>query len=527
MTYPVQPPHHLPFTSCPIPVPIFASAVVLGVGLWGGASHAVPSDPLFPAAEPPMPVTTVDTGSQEESPREFEFAQPQAPSDPPSVAPVTEPNSAFQPVDPVFAPPADLEVLPQFPVTSPDVPDLNPPAESDTPAQSPADETIGRLIGQVFNELGQPIAGAQIRLGQEAETVADEISAPPEQHQAGEFVTVSPQAGEFVTVSPQAESTPEVEQPFLIETDEQGGFELNTTRLGRWPLTVWHPDYETLETEIWILEGFTTPVDIVLKTPLVKQPQTRLGVLGVGSLDHTKLLSQRLATEAVRQQLIPQTESVVPLDNRKLLPVLRKVGHPLYELFEWDRRRPEAVEQFFDYLGLKAIVITRVDVLSQPSSPEDLSLQSRSRLELWTFDDSGTLQAAVIGEASRSETEENDLNAAEVAQLYQIQVTQMAEEVGTRWQEASPVAAYLDIDPNQLQPSTPSTLDTTVELQIPNTTLPGTDPESPDISTDPGVTSDPSPEAVAEVVPTPTPTPDPTPTPEETPSFLERISNQD
>lgn len=253
-----------------------------------------------------------------------------------------------------------------------------------------------RLVGQVSNSLGQPVAGAQVQL----------------------------------------EGLENLDQP--IQTDEQGAFELNQAPAGRWMLTVWHPDYEIVQQEILLQAGLTTPVDVVLQVPIRPQPRRRLGVLGVGGLEHTQLLGQRLALEAVRLGLIPNSEKVVPLDNRRLQPILRQVGWPIYELFEWDRRKPEAVGQFFDYLGLEAIVIARVDVLTRPASPTEVSLRSRSRLELWRFDEQGNLVAEVLAEASRDQVERGNLNAAELAQLYQIQVTQIAAEIGSRWQANHP-----------------------------------------------------------------------------------------
>ncbi|MGY3168051.1 carboxypeptidase-like regulatory domain-containing protein [Thermostichus sp. MS-CIW-15] len=284
-----------------------------------------------------------------------------------------------------------------------------------------------RLVGQVSNSLGQPVAGAQVQL----------------------------------------EGLENLDQP--IQTDEQGAFELNQAPAGRWMLTVWHPDYEIVQHEILLQAGLTTPVDVVLQVPIRPQPRRRLGVLGVGGLEHTQLLGQRLAMEAVRLGLIPNSEKVVPLDNRRLQPILRQVGWPIYELFEWDRRKPEAVGQFFDYLGLEAIVIARVDVLTRPASPTEVSLRSRSRLELWRFDEQGNLVAEVLAEASRDQVERGNLNAAELAQLYQIQVTQIAAEIGSRWQANHPLASYLELAPGEAPPP-PSRLDTAVELVIPTPT---------------------------------------------------------
>ncbi|MGY2793616.1 hypothetical protein ACVWVQ_000666 [Thermostichus sp. MS-CIW-36] len=312
--------------------------------------------------------------------------------------------------------------LAQAPATP--IPRLTPLFPSQNRGQP---QGTARLVGQVSNSVGQPVAGAQVQL----------------------------------------EGMENPNQP--IQTDERGAFELDQAPAGRWLLTVWHPDYEKAEQEILLQGGLTTPVDVVLQVPIRPQPRRRLGILGVGGLEHTQLLGQRLAIEAVRLGLIPNGEKVVPLDNRRIQPILQKVGWPIYELFEWDRRKPEAVGQFFDYLGLEAIVIARVDVLTRPASPTELSLRSRSRLELWRFDEQGNLVVDILAEASRDQVERSNLNAAELAQLYQIQVTQMAAEVGSRWKENHPLAQYLELAQGEAPPPR-SRLDTAVELRIPPAT---------------------------------------------------------
>jgi hypothetical protein len=65
--------------------------------------------------------------------------------------------------------------------------------------------------------------------------------------------------------------------------------------------------------------------------------------------------------------------------------------------------------------------------------------------------------------------ERGNLNAAELAQLYQIQVTQIAAEIGSRWQANHPLASYLELAPGEASPP-PSRLDTAVELVIPTPT---------------------------------------------------------
>ncbi|MGQ9837787.1 MAG: carboxypeptidase-like regulatory domain-containing protein [Cyanobacteriota bacterium] len=320
-------------------------------------------------------------------------------------------------------------LTPLFPFRNPPFPPSNSNGAG-SPLQGSA-----RLVGRVINSVGQPVVGAQVQL----QATENPNSAPPH---------------------------PEKDEP--IQTDERGAFELNQAQTGQLLLTVWHPDYEPIQKEILLQAGLTTPVEVVLQVPIQPQPRRRLGILGVGGLEQTQLLGQRLALEAVRLGLIPDGETVIPLDNRRIQPILREVGWPIYELFEWDHRKPEAVAQFFDYLGLEAIVIARVDVLTRPASPTELSLRSRSRLELWRFDEQGNLVVQVLAEASRDQVERSNLNAAELAQLYQIQVTQMASEVGSRWQDNHPLAQYLE-PANGEAPLPRSRLDTIVELRIPPT----------------------------------------------------------
>ncbi len=469
------------------------SGILLPSVSWAQTSpEPTPSPPTpFPVEESLSNLSPYEA-TPEPSPESLQPTLPDAELDPVSKptpqtaiqAPIPSPiqPSTSQPTDPQPTDPQPTNPQPTNPQpTNPQPTDPQPltvqdPASS-THVEGDSNSDAGRIIGQVFNELGQPVSAAEIQL----------------------MPVKNPDDGDTLD---QGEDPEEGGDP-LFMTDARGGFELSTITEGQWQLIISHPEYERLVTSIWIQDGFTTPVDVVLETPLVKQPRTRLGVLGVGGLDHTQELGQRLATEAVRQGLVPRRDDVVPLDNRRLRPVLKKVGHPLYELFEWDRRRPEAVSEFFDYLGLESIVISRVDVLSRPSSPTEIELKSRSRLELWRLDPEGNLQVDVLAEASRSATEINDLNSSEVAQLYQIQVTQMAEEVGSRWQEASPLASYVELDPPSSTPSSDgspaSTLDTTVELRIPETaSIP--EPEDP--------VGDPTPEPTPES--TPIPEPDPT-----------------
>jgi hypothetical protein len=316
-----------------------------------------------------------------------------------TLAPIPPESSPQQTIDSEVKPPAPPNSL--FPT-----------------AQHQATPLPGRVIGQVMNQMGTPIAQAEIQLGD--------------------------------TKS---------------QTDSKGEFELIYSQPGQWALSVSHPDYDPLKTQIWIQPSLTTPVDIVLKTPIVSQPRTRLGILGVGSLTRTVFLSQHLAAESVRLGLIPAGETVLPLNNQRLEGVLQTITLPLYEIFEWDRRKPEAVKTFFELTGLKALIVTRTDILTRPASDTKITLKSRSRWELWELDAQDQLQVRVLAEASRESTEASDLNEVEVGQLYQVQVTDMAKEIYTRWQSSSPIASYFDPQTTPLSPHR-SQLDTTVELRL-------------------------------------------------------------
>ena len=191
-------------------------------------------------------------------------------------------------------------------------------------------------------------------------------------------------------------------------------------------------------------------------------------MIGVGTLAHTEFLSQRMASEAVRLGLVPNTEKVLPLDNRNLQPVLEEIGSPLFDILEHDEIEPEDVNKFFDFLGLEALVVAKVDVLSRSVSPQTISLRSRSRLELWTIDDRGEVRVQEIAESDFDAEENATLNAAELEQIYQVQVTRMTKEIGEEWQEddENPLARFVEVEPEtEIQPRT--TLDTTVELAIP------------------------------------------------------------
>ncbi|MEM9536942.1 MAG: carboxypeptidase-like regulatory domain-containing protein [Cyanobacteria bacterium P01_E01_bin.45] len=306
--------------------------------------------------------------------------------------------------------------------------------EGDTATVQIESNSLGKVVGQITNQAGQPIANARVIV---------------RGARRGDVRT-----GLFRQTA---------------QTDTSGTFELDGGLPGRWLLSVRHPDYEDLNEEVWLFGGLTTPVAVQLSIPIRPQPRTRLGVIGVGTLAHTEFLSQRMASEAVRLGLVPESSNVLPLDNRNLQPVLEEIGSPLFDILEHDEIEPEEVNQFFDFLGLEALVVAKVDVLSQATETNTLSLRSRSRLELWTIDDRGEVQVQEIARSKYDAEENATLNAAELEQIYQIQVTRMATEIGEEWTEDgdAPLARFeVEADTEvEVQPRT--TLDTTVELAIP------------------------------------------------------------
>ena len=308
------------------------------------------------------------------------------------------------------------------------------PSEGATATVQIENTSLGKVVGQVTNQAGRPVENARV------------------------VVRGARGGGERAGLFRQT-----------ARTDSSGTFELDGGLPGRWRLLVRHPDYEDLNEEVWLFSGLTTPVAVQLSIPIRPQPRTRLGVIGVGTLAHTEFLSQRMASEAVRLGLVPESSNVLPLDNRNLQPVLEEIGSPLFDILEHDEIEPENVKQFFDFLGLEALVVAKVDVLSQATNTNTLSLRSRSRLELWTIDDRGEVQVQEIAKSNFDAEENATLNAAELEQIYQIQVTRMATEIGEEWAEDdfAPLARFeVEADTEvEVQPRT--TLDTTVELVIP------------------------------------------------------------
>lgn len=308
------------------------------------------------------------------------------------------------------------------------------PAQSEKTALEVEGSSVvtSRIIGQVLDPSGEPIVGAQIR----------------------------------VLLNPYFTADADFALDSRTQTDASGAFELLFPLPGRWNIAIEHDNYESLTEEVWAIAGMTSPVDVVLQVPLEKRERTRMGIVGAGSLAHTRTLSQQLATDVLRLNMVPNIDSVVLLDNRRLDPVLDRIGLPPYELFERDRFDPKAVGEFFDYLGLKALVVARTDVLARSADAAQVELKSRSLLELWTFDEKGQLKISTLADGRQQEMLGADLNEAEIEQLLQIQITKIAQDFGSRWQTDNPLASYFDAEdiltPQEVR------LDTTVRLNVPS-----------------------------------------------------------
>lgn len=223
-------------------------------------------------------------------------------------------------------------------------------------------------------------------------------------------------------------------------TDASGSFVLEGLPIGRWPVQVAHKTYVPQETRVWLSASLKTPIALTLVKPIKRQEATRVGLLGVGSLPGTDTLSQRMAEGLVRTGAFPQLKPLAYISRGETLPVLRKLELPLYEVLDHDRPNAELVRDFFDYLGLTALVVARVDMLTQEDD-NDNKLTASSRILLWQFKD-GKLQIRELVSAKRSEDEDKKLSKAEAEQIYEFQVAKMAEEVGQKWQEKNPLDEF-------------------------------------------------------------------------------------
>lgn len=264
-----------------------------------------------------------------------------------------------------------------------------------------------RLVGQVRDEQGNPVAEAQIVIG------------------------------------------PGTTSPKTVRTDSSGAFALEQVTPGRWSIEVNHERYDKKEVRVWLSQGLTTPVDFALTKLVLKQPATRVGLVGVGTLPQTDGLAQRLAGELVRLGAFPQVQPLSYIERTETLPVLRKLGYPLYEILDHDRPDDalvtSLVKEFFEYLGLKALVVTRVDMFTEPEGDKG-KLNSNSKVELWELAD-GRVRVRTLTAAGRSSIEDASLSKTEIEQIYETQITKMAVEVSEKWVADNPLAVYTDAPP--------------------------------------------------------------------------------
>ncbi len=236
-----------------------------------------------------------------------------------------------------------------------------------------------------------------------------------------------------------------------VTTDSQGIYELADLTQGRWQVQVKSEGYAPVNARVWLVEEMTTPLDIALEKAVVPRELTNVGMIGVGALPRTNKLAQRMAEEMVRLGAFPEVGPLTLLQPPLLTPILKKMDRPLYEVLDKDivekmaqgKASEQQVREFFSYVGLKALAVARVDFLNQGENQET-ELKSRSRVELWEFNKDNHLTVRILAEAGRNEKQDRLLNQDEAEQLYQIQVTQMAGEIGKRWEgQNSPWIAYL------------------------------------------------------------------------------------
>lgn len=252
--------------------------------------------------------------------------------------------------------------------------------------QSPA--ATAQLIGQVRDHHGLPLAGVQI------------------------------QAGNATT-----------------RTDATGSFSLEGLPAIALKVALTRPNYAPEIPQIWLVAGLTSRLDAVLSPAVSYRPQTRLGLVGVGSLPKTDQLAQRLAEELVRLKGFPLVEPLAYFERSELLPIVQVLTTPLAEILARDRQDPALVAEFFRYLGVKALVVARSDALIRPDS---FSLNTRliavSRLELWRFRGE-TLQIQVLREERSEEQADPKLSPAEADTLLMVQTTKMARRTSSQWEQ--------------------------------------------------------------------------------------------
>jgi len=253
----------------------------------------------------------------------------------------------------------------------------------------PPGETA-RLVGQVRDHHGLPLAGVQV------------------------------QAGSATT-----------------RTDATGSFSLEGLPAISLKVALARPNYTPQIPQVWLVPGLTSRLDAMLSPAVSYRPQTRLGLVGVGSLPKTDQLAQRFAEDLVRLKGFPLVEPLAYFERGELIPIVEVLARPLAEILDRDRQDPALVAEFFRYLGVKALVVARSDALIRPDSfSPNTKLIAVSRIELWRFRGE-TLQIQVLGEERGEEQADPKLSPAEADTLLMVQTTKMARRISSQWEQAT------------------------------------------------------------------------------------------
>lgn len=351
----------------------------------------------------------------------------------------TAPGASAKPSSPMLkaepkpvAVPVPKTLLPAKPTVQ-SAPKPDPGAPNPTPVLSPRAAapvpTQATLLGQIRTEQGDPIAEATVSLGK---------------HSA--------------------------------RTDASGSYLIEKLTPGRWEVKIQHPLYTEKQTRIWLVEGLKTTLSLALPRSVARQEPTRVGLLGVGSLSATDTLAQRLAEELVRTGAFPKVGPLTFLQRDEVMPIVRKIDRPLHEILDRDRPDAALVKAFFEYAGVTALAIARVDMLTRNEGNAS-QLNSRSQIELWQLKD-GRVEIRTLAEAGRSERQDSALSKAEADQLYAVQITQQADEVKNRWERDNPLAAFTA---DTQAPTTAQKTDTKVEI-VPKNQPPAPSQPSPPTS---------------------------------------------
>ncbi|BAC89674.1 carboxypeptidase-like regulatory domain-containing protein [Gloeobacter violaceus] len=354
-------------------------------------------------------------------------------SSPAGIAPgaAAKPSPAMLKAEPKpVAVPAPKTLIPAKPAVQ-SAPKPDPGAPNPTfvipPRAAAPVPTQATLLGQIRNEQGDPIAEATVSLGK---------------HSA--------------------------------RTDASGSYLIEKLTPGRWEVKIQHPLYTEKQTRIWLVEGLKTTLSLALPRSVARQEPTRVGLLGVGSLPVTDTLAQRLAEELVRTGAFPKVGPLTFLKRDEVMPIVRKIDRPLHEILDRDRPDTALVKAFFEYAGVTALAIARVDMLTRNEGNAS-QLNSRSQIELWQLKDN-RVEIRTLAEAGRSERQDSALSKAEADQLYAVQITQQADEVKNRWERDNPLAAFTaDIQ----APSAGQKIDTKVEILPKNQSAPPSQPPPP------------------------------------------------